>query len=397
MRRKILIYMMLGTFCLSLLGCGKIKEDEEVTEAMLNVGMLSDAEASYWTKEIDGVKYDVYEDYAGTGKPIAKAEIVDVNNYKMLKEYKSDEMKFPVTIFGGVVSETEEYTVPEQFLYYAGSSYEYGSTQNKVEGVKKMIIPDTIKYVNVNHQPFGHDIEEVILPEGLECYGTQNWDETFSSCMNLKSFTIPNGATELKSTFYFCKSLKEVNLPDSIEILGDLTFKSCEALEEIYMPDNVEIIGKECFAFCESLKNIDIPDSVKVIGANAFAKCTSLSAVALPDSLETIEEMTFFSCTSLSTIAIPDSVKTIRESAFSECSALTEIAIPDSVETIEEIAFAKCTSLTKVTLSDSLKTIEERAFEDCDNLAQIIVPVSVSEDIFVRLQEEYPNIEIIRE
>ena len=374
MKRKILIYMMLGTFCLSLLGCGKIKEDEEVTAAMLNVGMLSNNEASHWTTEIDGVEYAVYKDYAGTGKPIAKAEIVDVNNYKLLKEYKSDEMKFPVTIFGGIVCETEEFTVPEQFLYYAGSSYEYGSIQNKVEGVKKLIIPDTIKYVNVNHQPFGRDIEEVVLPEELECYSTQNWDETFFACLNLKSFSIPDGTKELKSTFHSCTSLKEVNLPDGIVTIGELTFKECKALEEIQLPDSVEVIGKECFAFCESLKEIEIPKNVKII-----------------------DEMTFSFCTSLSTVVMPDSAKIIKESAFSKCTALTEIIIPDSVETIEELAFSGCNSLTEIILPESLKIIGESVFAGCDSLTRILVPASVSEEIFTKLQEEYPDIEVIRE
>ena len=50
-------------------------------------------------------------------------------------------------------------------------------------------------------------------------------------------------------------------------------------LKEIILPDGLEVIGKDAFGFCSSLKEVTVPASVTRIDEYAFYSCTSLLEV----------------------------------------------------------------------------------------------------------------------
>ena len=59
--------------------------------------------------------------------------------------------------------------------------------------------------------------------------------------------------------------VRDVVLPDSLRLLGDLTFSLCERLVSVDLPASLETIGEECFSF-SGLRSIPIPGSVRTIG-----------------------------------------------------------------------------------------------------------------------------------
>ena len=104
----------------------------------------------------------------------------------------------------------------------------------------------------------------------------------------------------------------------------------------------VKVIGNVAFWGCKSLTNINIPNSVTTIGDSAFVGCESLTNINIPNSVPTIGEQAFLGCESLVNINIPNSVTTIGDSAFAFCDSLTSINIPNSVTTIGKFAFSDC-------------------------------------------------------
>lgn len=64
------------------------------------------------------------------------------------------------------------------------------------------------------------------------------------------------------------------------------------------------------------MSNINIPDSVSVIGSMAFFNCTNLTDISIPDSVNEISSGTFFNCSKLKNVDIPKSVTYIEEYAF---------------------------------------------------------------------------------
>lgn len=71
---------------------------------------------------------------------------------------------------------------------------------------------------------------------------------------------------------------------------------------------------------------------------------------------------------------MPDSVTTIADWAFMDCTELTSVVVSKNVTTIAYQAFANCTSLQNVDLPTGLHTIERGAFGGCNSLETIELP-----------------------
>ncbi len=157
-----------------------------------------------------------------------------------------------------------------------------------------------------------------------------------------------------------------------VKVIGDRAFGECKSLININIPNSVTTIGDSAFSWCESLTNINIPNSVTTIRDSAFWGCESLASITIPSSVVTIignpfyhwhgnlyneskafiyEDHVLFNKNKTILIAyrakgtnytIPNSVTTIGEYAFSDCDSLTNINIPNSVTTIRVHAFAFC-------------------------------------------------------
>ena len=183
--------------------------------------------------------------------------------------------------------------------------------------------------------------------------------------------------------FWGCKSLTNINIPNSVTTIGDSAFVGCESLTNINIPNSVPTIGEKTFLGCESLVNINIPNSVTTIGDSAFAFCDSLTSINIPNSVTTIGKFAFSDCDSLVNINIPNSVTTIGEYAFDGCKSLVNINIPNSITTIEEYAFDGCKSLVNINIPNSVTTIGKGAFACCINL-----PSHIKSDIIQRFGEE---------
>lgn len=104
-----------------------------------------------------------------------------------------------------------------------------------------------------------------------------------------------------------------------VKVIGDVAFWGCKSLTNINIPNSVTTIGEQAFLGCESLVNINIPNSVTTIGDSAFAYCDSLTSINIPNSVTTIGEFAFWGCESLVNINIPNGVTTIGEYAFASC------------------------------------------------------------------------------
>ena len=148
-----------------------------------------------------------------------------------------------------------------------------------------------------------------------------------------------------------------------VKVIGDVAFWGCKSLTNINIPNSVTTIGYSAFWDCKSLTNINIPNSVTTIGNSAFAFCDSLTSINIPNSVTTIGDWGFGACESLVNINIPNSVTTIGNLAFWGCESLVNINIPNSVTTIEDRAFCGCENLPSHIKSDIRQRFGEKVFK----------------------------------
>jgi len=230
---------------------------------------------------------------------------------------------------------------------------------------------------------------ECSIRKGVKVIG----DWAFGWCRSLKSINIPNSVTNIgDSAFESCSSLSNINIPNSVTNIGDSAFESCRSLSNINIPSSVVNINGNPFcdwngklhneskvfvyerqvlfnkdkttliAYRSKEKNYIIPNGVTNIGNRAFSECKSLTSIKIPNSVKNIGDSAFYGCRSLTSINIPDSVTNIGDKAFWGCSSLTSINIPNSVTNIGDSAFWCCRSLSNINIPSSVVNINGNPF-----------------------------------
>ena len=222
------------------------------------------------------------------------------------------------------------------------------------------------------------------------------------------------------SAFKNYEELKSIEIPETIQRIGNQSFSNCRSLTSIKLP-NVTSIGDGAFEGCNSLISIEIPNNVTRIGSSAFSGCSSLTiyceASGKPSGWNStwnpasrpvywgMNENNYlvqdglvyrivdakavvigYTSEASSDIVIPKAitikettydVANIGEMAFSGCNLITSMEIANSVTKIEDFAFENCRFLVSITIPNSVITIGLGAFFGCSSLASIQIPSSV--------------------
>jgi len=93
---------------------------------------------------------------------------------------------------------------------------------------------------------------------------------------------------------------------------------------------DTDFIKNSLFYKCKSLTNVDIPNSVKNIQIDAFNSC-GLSSIVIPDSVVTMESYVFYNCMNLQNVIISGSVTYIGYGSFHECNNLITVTIVNNI------------------------------------------------------------------
>ena len=241
----------------------------------------------------------------------------------------------------------------------------------------------------------------------------------FQSKGNLKSVTLPNSVRKI-GQYAFCynnNTLEAVDLPEGVRQIGNYAFGYDYQLQEINIPGSVEEIGQNVFLGCDCLMKFTgpyasadgrclildgvllsfarsgleypveyvIPEGVKTLSDRVFQNCYQFTSVTLPASVEVVGTAVFASCGNLASFqgkfASEDGRFLVKDGAIvaSALSGVSELVIPGNVETIEKQAFAQCYNLQKLIVSEGVKKIADEAFTNCGNLREITLPESLEE------------------
>ena len=184
--------------------------------------------------------------------------------------------------------------------------------------------------------------------------------------------------------FSGCRSLTNINIPSSVELLGRGAFEYCQRVTEITLGESLISIGEYAFSNCINVTGIAVPDSVESLGRGAFSYCDRLAEVTLGRALESVGDGAFYYCASLESITVnaenvyyksldgslyTQDGKTLIQYAVAKPDAT--FRIPSEVSVIDANAFFMCASLTSIEIPVSVTAIRDSAFQRCYRLERI--------------------------
>lgn len=240
---------------------------------------------------------------------------------------------------------------------------------------------------------FQRTIREVTIPEGVEVINM----EAFMYCINLRKIILPASLRFINyRAFYCCNRLETIIYHGTAEQWANLKIESDnpkivlesepECSDEIYdftVKDD-GTIRLDSYKLT-ALADVEIPSefkgyTVSEIGPNCFSN-KSLTSVKIPNTVKYIAPYAFSRCTKLRSVVIPDSVTIIQEGAFYLCASLETVVInhlTSKLTLIESQAFYGCTKLWVISLPKSITVLHPYAFQYCRALERINIPANLN-------------------
>jgi hypothetical protein len=151
-------------------------------------------------------------------------------------------------------------------------------------------------------------------------------------------------------------SITSIDIPASVEAIGDEAFWACQQLEKIDLPDQLKHIGQQAFRACP-FEEIVIPDEVESVGYRAFYECTNLKRVYYGAQRST-EQYIFNLCEGIREITIGNKVTRIPSRTF-EPDTIEVLTLGEKLEKLDDYAITGKTE--KLVLPASLRSIGKEA------------------------------------
>ena len=215
-----------------------------------------------------------------------------------------------------------------------------------------------------------------------------------------------------------CPNLRKVTISKDVDFIDMMAFANCENLEEVVFEEGSKLkeIGSNAFYYCTSIKEIELPNSLEVINYSIFNGCSSLEKLKTPflgerryythettntdvaaylfgpgynfDHLEFVnikeihvtdqplyDNVTFYNCRAEKIIIDGDALlenESLGKNAFYNCVNLKSFTVPEGITSILDNCFMNCENLEEIILPSTLKCIESNAFNNCKSLKNVV-------------------------
>ncbi|MBQ4524076.1 MAG: leucine-rich repeat domain-containing protein [Lachnospiraceae bacterium] len=128
--------------------------------------------------------------------------------------------------------------------------------------------------------------------------------KAFAHRNDVKKIQIPDTVKYIgRQAFYNCTQLKSVTLPSMLKEMGNEAF-AMSGIESIHIPGTLATINERMFSFCNRLSQVQIDSGVMAIGDYAFSECAKLEEIVLPYSINRVGEFVFESVLSRKSVKV---------------------------------------------------------------------------------------------
>lgn len=161
-----------------------------------------------------------------------------------------------------------------------------GADEYGKNGKGFVVDPENPYFTAVDGVLFNKDMTELI-------YYPIRKGANIDNKMNIESYAtyvVPEGVKTIRGkAFYHCYYLREVTLPSTLEHIGEMAFFKCSEMAAPILPNGLKTIGKDAFGYCsrtadgdiKGFTSINIPASVESVGEFAFYNCRAIETIEI--------------------------------------------------------------------------------------------------------------------
>lgn len=144
-------------------------------------------------------------------------------------------------------------------------------------------------------------------------------------------------------TFYQCRKLRKVVIPDTVEEIKEKAFESCESLKTLRMPENLELVEANPFVGCRSLESFQPPKDTGMKGQyqvregvlytdygrflKVFPQGKKKKKFVIEEGVSQIAVCGFYGA-QVEEVHLPESMLRVKSCAFQNCRNLRVVRAP---------------------------------------------------------------------
>lgn len=159
-----------------------------------------------------------------------------------------------------------------------------GADEYGKNGKGFVVDPENPYFTSVDGVLFNKDMTELLfypIRKGADLDNKMNVE-------SYATYVIPEGVKTIRGkAFYHCYYLREVTLPSTLEYIGEMAFFKCSEMAAPVLPEGLKTIGKDAFGYCnrtedgdiKGFTSINLPASLESIGDFAFYNCRALKTI----------------------------------------------------------------------------------------------------------------------
>lgn len=134
------------------------------------------------------------------------------------------------------------------------------------------------------------------------------------------------------------QTIEAVTINDGVSTIGDLAFQGCKKLTTVNLPTTLDYIGQQAFSNTD-IRSVTVPYATEM-GKEIFYWCTKLNNIEFSPSLTTVPERMFQNCTNLpEDFVIPEQITEIGDYALQGCSSISHLTLPSTIQKLGNYAF----------------------------------------------------------
>ena len=361
------------------------------------------------SKDEDGVTYYAHLIFPNILTQSSNIQVITEFGYANLNQYSS-----ATDLFNGFVGSVGKITFPSYlakvnpysvYLLYNLREVNFAASQVLTE-IGDFAFYSCNRLNTISTYSGASKRLDTTFPYSLQSIGSN----AFASCSKITELKFTEAVNIGQSAFYNCQSIETLIFGDADIKLGMSSFKGDISLKNIVLPNNLDVVQEQSFMGCTNLESVVFPKALVKVGNSAFANCYKLGNLDFnkSTSLNEIGESAFENCFALQSFTFPASITKLGVNAFKMTVNTADISTDNDEAKLEKIVFAEGSfGMINDTLCDTdaeIGTLNLADLDDTFNSVKYFLyhknyknsfTGSVSKSIMNQLSTAYPTAQFI--